>query len=92
METIHVKFDELTAMASKCNNSGPSVNYLNFQDSSEEMNEMPSQQDFDNLFVLYTMSSSSIIVEDNDAPQIVTSSKEPIAQEPSTPVLDTHYD
>ncbi|GKG56119.1 hypothetical protein Tco_0577194, partial [Tanacetum coccineum] len=23
METIHVKFDELTAMASECNNSGP---------------------------------------------------------------------
>ncbi|GJR76489.1 retrovirus-related pol polyprotein from transposon TNT 1-94 [Tanacetum coccineum] len=26
METIHVKFDELTAMASECNNSGPGLN------------------------------------------------------------------
>ncbi|GKB60511.1 retrovirus-related pol polyprotein from transposon TNT 1-94 [Tanacetum coccineum] len=50
METIHVKFDELTTMASECNNSGPDVNCLNFQDSSEEMNEIPSQQDLDNLF------------------------------------------
>ncbi|GKG00176.1 retrovirus-related pol polyprotein from transposon TNT 1-94, partial [Tanacetum coccineum] len=50
METIHVKFDELTAMASECNNSGPDVNCLSFQDSSEEMNDIPSQQDLDNLF------------------------------------------
>ncbi|GJW84706.1 retrovirus-related pol polyprotein from transposon TNT 1-94 [Tanacetum coccineum] len=104
IETIHVKFDELTIMASECNNSGPSVNCLNFQDSSKEMNDIPSQQDLDNLFgPLYkeyyvprapkvsnnsaantldtedTPSSSSIIVEDSDAPQIVTSSEEPIA-------------
>ncbi|GKD97940.1 retrovirus-related pol polyprotein from transposon TNT 1-94 [Tanacetum coccineum] len=45
METIHVKFDELTAMASECNNSGPA-----------------------------------------------TSSEELIAQESSTPVLDTDSD
>nr|GEY20829.1 integrase, catalytic region, zinc finger, CCHC-type, peptidase aspartic, catalytic [Tanacetum cinerariifolium] len=49
-KTIHVKFDELTAMASECNNSGPSLNYSNFQDSSEELNEIPSQQDLDNFF------------------------------------------
>nr|GFC79909.1 hypothetical protein [Tanacetum cinerariifolium] len=36
--------------------------------------------------------SSSIIVEDNDASQIITSSEEPIAQESSTPVLDTYSD
>ncbi|GJS80109.1 hypothetical protein Tco_0729990 [Tanacetum coccineum] len=50
METIHFKFDELTAMASECNNSGPGLNCLNFQDSSDGMNEIPSQQDLDNLF------------------------------------------
>ncbi|GJS01505.1 hypothetical protein Tco_0318013 [Tanacetum coccineum] len=49
-ETIHVKFDELTAMASKCNNSGPGLKCSNFQDSSDEMNEIPSHQDLDNLF------------------------------------------
>ncbi|GKA38396.1 retrovirus-related pol polyprotein from transposon TNT 1-94 [Tanacetum coccineum] len=95
METIHVKFDELTTMASECNNLGPSLNCLNFQDSSEELKEIPSQQDLDNLFgPLYeeyyvlsnsevsnnsaantlnvedTPSSSSIIIEDNDAPYI----------------------
>ncbi|GKD67602.1 retrovirus-related pol polyprotein from transposon TNT 1-94 [Tanacetum coccineum] len=115
METIHVKFDELTAMASECNNSGPGVNCSNFQDSSEEMNDIPSQQDLDNLFgPMYeeyyalrnsevsdnsiantldnedTPSSSSIIVHDNDALQIVTSSEETIAQESSTPVFDSH--
>ncbi|GJR22047.1 putative ribonuclease H-like domain-containing protein [Tanacetum coccineum] len=116
METIHVKFDELVAMASECNNSGLGVNCLNFQDLSAEMNDILSQQDLDNLFdPLYeeyyaqrtqevldnsaantldtedTPSSSSIIV-DSDAPQIVTSSEEPIAQEYSTPVLDTYSD
>nr|GEX38807.1 integrase, catalytic region, zinc finger, CCHC-type, peptidase aspartic, catalytic [Tanacetum cinerariifolium] len=80
------------------------VNCSNFQDSSAEMNDIPSQQDLDNLFgplyeeyyvprtleVLYnsaintldnkdTSSSSSIIVEDNDASQIVSSSEESIA-------------
>ncbi|GJU26616.1 retrovirus-related pol polyprotein from transposon TNT 1-94 [Tanacetum coccineum] len=50
METIHVKFDELTAMASECNNLGPDLNCSNFQDSSDEMNEIPSHQDLDNLF------------------------------------------
>ncbi|GJV95439.1 hypothetical protein Tco_1547016 [Tanacetum coccineum] len=39
-----------------------------------------------------TPSSSSIIVEDNDASQIVTSSKEQIKQEPLTPVLNSHSD
>ncbi|GKB26741.1 integrase, catalytic region, zinc finger, CCHC-type containing protein [Tanacetum coccineum] len=97
--------------------SAPGVNYSNFQDSSEEMNDILSQQDLDNLFgPLYeeyyaprtlevsdnydantldnedTPSSSSIIVEDNDASQIATSSEEPIAQESSTQVLDTHSD
>ncbi|GKA88564.1 retrovirus-related pol polyprotein from transposon TNT 1-94 [Tanacetum coccineum] len=88
-----------------------------YNHSSKEMNDIPSQQDFDNFFgPLYeeyyasrtsevldnsaantldnedTPSFSSIIVEDNDASQIETSSKEPIVQESSTPVLDTHSD
>ncbi|GKA68326.1 hypothetical protein Tco_0768243 [Tanacetum coccineum] len=81
------------------------------------MNEIPSQQDLDNLFgpmyeeyyalstfevtnnsaantleVEDTPSPSSIIVEDSDAPQIVTSLEEPITQESSIPVLETHSD
>ncbi|GJT55231.1 retrovirus-related pol polyprotein from transposon TNT 1-94 [Tanacetum coccineum] len=65
METIHVKFDELTAIASECNNSGPGLNCLNFQDSSDEMNEIPSHQDLDNLFgplyeEYYALSTSKV--------------------------------
>ncbi|GJR83513.1 retrovirus-related pol polyprotein from transposon TNT 1-94 [Tanacetum coccineum] len=107
METIHVKFDELTAMASECNNLGPGINCSNFQNLSEELNETPSKEDLDNLFgplyeeyyvtrttevsdnsAVNTLdnedipSSSSIIVEDHDAPQIVSSSEEPIVNEP----------
>ncbi|GJX61950.1 hypothetical protein Tco_0294850 [Tanacetum coccineum] len=50
METIHVKFDKLTAMAYGCNNSGPSLNCSNFQDSSEDSQSLPSKTDLDNLF------------------------------------------
>nr|GEW29607.1 hypothetical protein [Tanacetum cinerariifolium] len=50
MEMVHVKFDELTAMASKCNNPGFGLNCSNFQDSSDEINEILSHQDLDNLF------------------------------------------
>nr|GEU79278.1 retrovirus-related Pol polyprotein from transposon TNT 1-94 [Tanacetum cinerariifolium] len=49
-ETIHVKFDKLTAMASECNNSRPGLNCSNFHDSSKELNETPSKEDLDNLF------------------------------------------
>ncbi|GKA83511.1 retrovirus-related pol polyprotein from transposon TNT 1-94 [Tanacetum coccineum] len=91
--------------------TGPGFNCLNFQDSSEDSNSIPSKEDLDNLFrpvyeeyyatrtlkVSYnsaantldnedTPSSSSIVVEENEAPQIVTSSKEPVANEPTTPV------
>nr|GEY14415.1 retrovirus-related Pol polyprotein from transposon TNT 1-94 [Tanacetum cinerariifolium] len=50
METIHVKFDEFTTMASECNNSRPGLNCSKFENSSKELNEIPSQQDLDNLF------------------------------------------
>ncbi|GJT87687.1 retrovirus-related pol polyprotein from transposon TNT 1-94 [Tanacetum coccineum] len=63
METIHVKYDKLTTMASECNNSGPN-----------------------------TPSSSSIIVEEHDAPQVVSLLEEPIANEPTTPASDDNAD
>ncbi|GKC88036.1 hypothetical protein Tco_1148685 [Tanacetum coccineum] len=93
METIYVKFDELTAMASECNNLEPGFNCLNFQDSSEDSQSVLSKTDLDNLFSpLYeeyytasppkvldnsaantldnenTSASSSIVVEENEAP------------------------
>ncbi|GKD12102.1 retrovirus-related pol polyprotein from transposon TNT 1-94 [Tanacetum coccineum] len=50
METIHVKFEELTAMVSECNNSEPGFNCTNFQDSSKDSQSVPSKTDLDNLF------------------------------------------
>ncbi|GJV14782.1 integrase, catalytic region, zinc finger, CCHC-type containing protein [Tanacetum coccineum] len=95
----------------------PGLNYSNFQDSSKELNEIPSKEDLDNLFSpLYeeyyatrtpevsdnsaantldnedTLSSSLIIVEDHDAPQLVSSSEEPIANKPTTLLSDNHFD
>ncbi|GKB20172.1 hypothetical protein Tco_0854095 [Tanacetum coccineum] len=117
METIHVKFDELSTMAFECNNSGPGFNCLNFHDSSEELNAIPSKEDLDNLFgSLYeeyykmrsleislnftantlhnkdTPSSSSIIVEDHEAPQLASSLEELISNEPATLVSDDNAD
>ncbi|GJS65222.1 retrovirus-related pol polyprotein from transposon TNT 1-94 [Tanacetum coccineum] len=50
METIHVKFDEFTAMASECNNSELRINCMNFQDSLKDSQSVPSKTDLDNLF------------------------------------------
>ncbi|GJS57259.1 hypothetical protein Tco_0652043 [Tanacetum coccineum] len=55
---------------------GLGQNDLNFQDSSEDSNETPSKEDLDNLL----------------APQIVSLSEEPIANEPTTPVSDDNAD
>nr|GEV08139.1 hypothetical protein [Tanacetum cinerariifolium] len=117
METIHVKFDELTTMASKCNNLEPEFNIMNFQDLSDDSQSLPSKTDLDNLFgPLYeeyystslpevvdnfaantldnenTSSSSSIFVEEDEAPQIVSSSTDQVASEPNTPVLNENAD
>ncbi|GJR78281.1 putative ribonuclease H-like domain-containing protein [Tanacetum coccineum] len=50
METIHVKFDELAAMVSECNNLEPGMNCTNFNDSSKDSQSVPSTSDLDNLF------------------------------------------
>ncbi|GKB72599.1 hypothetical protein Tco_0934011, partial [Tanacetum coccineum] len=50
MDTIHVKFDELTAMASEHDSLEPvSQRFLNDDSSAESMNT-PSKEDLDNLF------------------------------------------
>ncbi|GKB64155.1 hypothetical protein Tco_0920341, partial [Tanacetum coccineum] len=70
MEMIHVKFDELTAMASQCNNSEPEINYTNFQDSSKNSQFVPSKTDLDDLFgPLYEeyYATSSSKMSDNSA-------------------------
>ncbi|GJU54791.1 integrase, catalytic region, zinc finger, CCHC-type containing protein [Tanacetum coccineum] len=116
MDTIHVEFDELTVMASECNNSGPGFKCSNFQDSSEDLS-VPLKIDLDNLFgPLYeeyyatstpkvsdnsaantldnkdTPSSSLIFVEEDEAPQIVSSSTKLVATESNTPVSHENAD
>ncbi|GKC56349.1 retrovirus-related pol polyprotein from transposon TNT 1-94 [Tanacetum coccineum] len=85
METIHVKFDELTAMASECNNSESKINCTDFQDSSEDSQSVPSKTDLDNLFgPLY----EEYYATKDEAPQIVSSSAEQVATEPNSPILN----
>ncbi|GJX26140.1 retrovirus-related pol polyprotein from transposon TNT 1-94 [Tanacetum coccineum] len=50
METIHVKFDELTEMASERNSLEPDSNRMIFEDPSAEPYHIPSKEDLDDLF------------------------------------------
>ncbi|GJZ51976.1 integrase, catalytic region, zinc finger, CCHC-type containing protein [Tanacetum coccineum] len=50
METIHVKFDELTAMASEHHSLEPVLQCSINDDSSAESMNTPSKEDLDNLF------------------------------------------
>ncbi|GJU95092.1 hypothetical protein Tco_1319848 [Tanacetum coccineum] len=90
---------------------------MNFQDSSEDSQFVPSKTDLDNLFgPLYeeyyatsspevsdnsaantldnenTSSSLSIVVEEDKAPQIVSSLTKPVVTEPYSPVLNENAD
>ncbi|GJW32440.1 retrovirus-related pol polyprotein from transposon TNT 1-94 [Tanacetum coccineum] len=102
METINVKFDELTSMASEHDCLEPELQqFINHNSSAETMNT-PSKEDLDNLFgPMYeeyfekkfsdtpinsaaqptqihedSPSTSSIIVDEHEAPPIVTTSDE----------------
>nr|GEZ22440.1 Gag-Pol polyprotein [Tanacetum cinerariifolium] len=83
METIHVRFNELTAMASECNNSGPEY----YAPSTSEMSKDSTTNTLD---VENSQSPTLIIVEESDASQIVTSSGEPITQASLTLVLESY--
>ncbi|GJZ00774.1 retrovirus-related pol polyprotein from transposon TNT 1-94, partial [Tanacetum coccineum] len=50
METIHVKFDELTAMASEHDCLEPELQRFNNPNSSDDLMNTPSKEDLDNLF------------------------------------------
>ncbi|GJY18799.1 retrovirus-related pol polyprotein from transposon TNT 1-94 [Tanacetum coccineum] len=52
IETIHVKFDELTTMASEHNCLEPGTNRFHDTDSSAEDTSISSKEDLDNLFGL----------------------------------------
>ncbi|GJY12823.1 retrovirus-related pol polyprotein from transposon TNT 1-94 [Tanacetum coccineum] len=102
METINVKFDELTAMASEHDCLEPELQrFINHNSSAEEINT-PSKEDLDNLFGPMfeeyfektfsdtpinsaaqptqihedSPSTSLIIVDEHEAPPIVTTSDE----------------
>ncbi|GJX21173.1 retrovirus-related pol polyprotein from transposon TNT 1-94 [Tanacetum coccineum] len=85
MEMIHVKFDELTDMASECNNLEPGMNYA----KSQEVSDNSAANTFDND---HTSSSSSIIIEQDDALLIVSSFEEQIDIKPNSPVLNEVVD
>ncbi|GJZ20072.1 retrovirus-related pol polyprotein from transposon TNT 1-94 [Tanacetum coccineum] len=70
METIHVKFDELTSMASEHDCLEPELQRFKNHNSSAEIINTPSKEDLDNLF--NSPSTSSIIVDGHEAPLIVT--------------------
>ncbi|GKF86608.1 hypothetical protein Tco_0254435, partial [Tanacetum coccineum] len=102
METIHVKFDELTSMASEHDSLEPVFQRFNNNNSSAESMNTPSKKDLDNLFgpmykEYFEKKSSdspinsatqpnqihedspltySIVVEEHEAPPIVTTSEE----------------
>ncbi|GJU22674.1 retrovirus-related pol polyprotein from transposon TNT 1-94 [Tanacetum coccineum] len=102
METIHVKFNELTTMASEHDSLEPvSQRFIN-DDSSAKTFTIPSKEDLDNLFrpmfeeyfekrspevsinsaaqTVHTKeespSTSSIVVKEQEAPPILTTSEE----------------
>ncbi|GKB81079.1 putative reverse transcriptase domain-containing protein, partial [Tanacetum coccineum] len=102
IETIYVKFDKLTVMASEHICLGPKSNRFNVEDSLAESNQTPLKEDLDDLFgLLYeeyyevskpevstnsaelttfnnenTPSSLKIIIDDNEAPPIVSTFEE----------------
>nr|GEZ74818.1 retrovirus-related Pol polyprotein from transposon TNT 1-94 [Tanacetum cinerariifolium] len=84
LKTVHVRFDELTAMGSEYNNSGPGLNEYYAPSTFEVSKDFAANT----LDVENTQSPTSIIVEESDALQIVTSQGEPITQESSTPILE----
>ncbi|GJY81046.1 retrovirus-related pol polyprotein from transposon TNT 1-94 [Tanacetum coccineum] len=77
METINVKFDELTTMASEHDCLELELQrFINHNSSAEEINT-PSKEDLDRFVsVQYSPSTSSIIVDEHEAPPIVTTSDE----------------
>ncbi|GJU06540.1 retrovirus-related pol polyprotein from transposon TNT 1-94 [Tanacetum coccineum] len=102
METIHVKFDELTAMASEHDCLEPELQRFKNHNLTAETTNTPSKEDLDNLIGLMyeeyfekkfsdtpinsaaqptqihedSPSISSIIVDEHEAPPIVTRSDE----------------
>nr|GFC80488.1 hypothetical protein [Tanacetum cinerariifolium] len=116
METIHVKFDELTAMPSEHDCLEPELQQFNNHNSSAEPMNTPSKEDLNNLFGPMfkeyfgkkssdtpinsaaqptqvhedSPSTSSISVEEHEAPPIETTSDEQTSQISLTKANEFH--
>ncbi|GJZ33539.1 retrovirus-related pol polyprotein from transposon TNT 1-94 [Tanacetum coccineum] len=98
IEIIHVKFDELTTMASECNNLEPEMNLTNFNNSSEDSQSIPSKSDLDNLFgplyEEYYVTSSQEVSDDSatnttDNDHTSSSSSIVVDQDDAPPVVSS---
>ncbi|GJX63626.1 retrovirus-related pol polyprotein from transposon TNT 1-94 [Tanacetum coccineum] len=91
METIHVKFDELTAMASEHDCLEPELKRFSNQNSSADTMNTPSKEDLDNLFGLmfeeyYEQKSSDTPIYSAAQPTQVHEDSTSI----SSIIIDTH--
>ncbi|GJT03825.1 copia protein [Tanacetum coccineum] len=91
METIHVKFDELTAMASEHDCLEPDLQRFNNPNSSDDLMNTPSKEDLDNLFGLmfedyFERKSSDTTI--NSAAQ--PSHDQEVSPSTSSIIVDTH--
>ncbi|GJY51949.1 retrovirus-related pol polyprotein from transposon TNT 1-94 [Tanacetum coccineum] len=90
IETIHVKFDELTAMGFEYLDNFIGTLYKEYYATSSP--EVSDNSTANTLGNENTSSSSSISIEEDKASQIVSSSAEQVATEPNSLVLNGNTD
>ncbi|GJS16629.1 retrovirus-related pol polyprotein from transposon TNT 1-94 [Tanacetum coccineum] len=93
METIHVKFDELTAMASEQDSLEPDLQRFNNQNSSDDLTNTPSKEDLDNLFGLMFED----YFEQKSSDTTINSAAQPTQDQEDSPstsliIIDIHKD
>ncbi|GJX48454.1 retrovirus-related pol polyprotein from transposon TNT 1-94 [Tanacetum coccineum] len=91
METIHVKFDELTAIASEHDCLEPELQRFNNQNSSDDLMNTPSKEDLDNLFGLMFKD----YFEQKSSDTTINSAAQPTHDQEDSPstssiIVDTH--
>ncbi|GJY92780.1 hypothetical protein Tco_0508562 [Tanacetum coccineum] len=91
METIHVKFDELTTIASEHDCLEPELQRFNNQNSSDDLMNTPSKEDLDNLFGLMFED----YFEQKSSDTTINSAAQPTHDQEDSPstssiIVDTH--
>nr|GEW26733.1 hypothetical protein [Tanacetum cinerariifolium] len=89
METIHVKFDDLTTMAFEYDNLEPSFKQFINDDSSAESMNIPSKEDLD-IFLGQCMKNT--LRREHKAPLIITTFKEQTSLIPLTEADETNQE